>query len=131
MSPNAQSYRVKNQDPEETGDIGWWFGQIDRRVGLFPLNYVEPEPTQQADEGLGGDASSQSHHAKPGSLLEIAFSSLKMQQCIGAGGFGRVFRALHCSQEVAVKHLTISGMEPREIEAIAGVNPAQPHAAFW
>lgn len=32
--------QVLSRDSQVSGDEGWWTGQIDQRVGIFPSNYV-------------------------------------------------------------------------------------------
>lgn len=32
--------QVLSRDAQVSGDEGWWTGQIDQRVGIFPSNYV-------------------------------------------------------------------------------------------
>uniref|UniRef100_A0A8C8VMK3 Mitogen-activated protein kinase kinase kinase n=1 Tax=Pelusios castaneus TaxID=367368 RepID=A0A8C8VMK3_9SAUR len=80
---------VLSQDAAVSGDDGWWAGQIRQRLGIFPANYV----TRQL-----GRAEEQ-----PGSLAHIDFQHLELQEIIGAGGFGKVYRAIWRGREVAVK----------------------------
>uniref|UniRef100_A0A8C6Y074 Mitogen-activated protein kinase kinase kinase n=1 Tax=Naja naja TaxID=35670 RepID=A0A8C6Y074_NAJNA len=77
--------QVLSRDSQVSGDEGWWTGQIDRRVGIFPSNYVTSN---------GGSSSG---------LLEIDFSELILEEIIGIGGFGKVYRAIWFGEEVAVK----------------------------
>uniref|UniRef100_A0A670I921 SH3 domain-containing protein n=1 Tax=Podarcis muralis TaxID=64176 RepID=A0A670I921_PODMU len=32
--------QVLSQDSQVSGDEGWWTGQLDQRVGIFPSNYI-------------------------------------------------------------------------------------------
>ncbi|XP_066098560.1 mitogen-activated protein kinase kinase kinase 10 [Saccopteryx bilineata] len=79
--------QVLSQDCAVSGDEGWWTGQLPGgRVGVFPSNYVAP--------------------AAPASLQlpqEIPFHELQLEEIIGVGGFGKVYRALWRGEEVAVK----------------------------
>ncbi|XP_006745519.1 mitogen-activated protein kinase kinase kinase 10 [Leptonychotes weddellii] len=82
--------QVLSQDCAVSGDEGWWTGQLPSgRVGVFPSNYVAP----------GAPA------APAGLRLpqEIPFHELQLEEIIGVGGFGKVYRALWRGEEVAVK----------------------------
>uniref|UniRef100_A0A8C0QPP9 mitogen-activated protein kinase kinase kinase n=1 Tax=Chelonoidis abingdonii TaxID=106734 RepID=A0A8C0QPP9_CHEAB len=76
---------VLSKDAAVSGDDGWWAGKIRHRLGIFPANYVTYQPDQ------------------PGSLAQIDFQHLELQEIIGVGGFGKVYRATWRGQEVAVK----------------------------
>uniref|UniRef100_A0A8D1K527 Mitogen-activated protein kinase kinase kinase n=1 Tax=Sus scrofa TaxID=9823 RepID=A0A8D1K527_PIG len=82
--------QVLSQDCAVSGDEGWWTGQLPSgRVGVFPSNYVAPGPP-----------------AAPAGLRlpqEIPFHELQLEEIIGVGGFGKVYRALWRGEEVAVK----------------------------
>uniref|UniRef100_A0A671SL15 mitogen-activated protein kinase kinase kinase n=1 Tax=Sinocyclocheilus anshuiensis TaxID=1608454 RepID=A0A671SL15_9TELE len=67
---------VLSKDSLVSGDEGWWTGMIEDRVGIFPSNYV---------------------------VLQIDFSELALEEMIGVGGFGKVYRAIWKGKEVAVK----------------------------
>ncbi|XP_061749826.1 mitogen-activated protein kinase kinase kinase 9-like [Nerophis ophidion] len=82
---------VLSKDSLVSGDEGWWTGVLEDRVGIFPGNYVSrkvPEDMQQVP---------------PLHLPEIDFSELTMEEIIGVGGFGKVYRAVWRGSEVAVK----------------------------
>ncbi|KAG8126081.1 hypothetical protein E2320_021212 [Naja naja] len=74
--------QVLSRDSQVSGDEGWWTGQIDRRVGIFPSNYTFSFCIL---------------------VLEIDFSELILEEIIGIGGFGKVYRAIWFGEEVAVK----------------------------
>lgn len=82
--------QVLSQDCAVSGDEGWWTGRLPSgRVGVFPSNYVAPGTP-----------------AAPGDLQlpqEIPFHELQLEEIIGVGGFGKVYRALWHGEEVAVK----------------------------
>ncbi|XP_044524532.1 mitogen-activated protein kinase kinase kinase 10 [Gracilinanus agilis] len=84
--------RVLSQDWAVSGDEGWWTGQLPGgRVGVFPSNYVvAPGVPAPAPTGL----------PLP---LEIPFGELQLEEIIGVGGFGKVYRARWHGEEVAVK----------------------------
>uniref|UniRef100_A0A8C2Z083 Mitogen-activated protein kinase kinase kinase n=1 Tax=Cyclopterus lumpus TaxID=8103 RepID=A0A8C2Z083_CYCLU len=82
---------VLSKDSLVSGDEGWWTGLIADRVGIFPSNYVTAVC-----------------HAPPNPpslklLLAIDFSELTLEEIIGVGGFGKVYRAVWRGSEVAVK----------------------------
>ncbi|XP_065586306.1 mitogen-activated protein kinase kinase kinase 21 isoform X2 [Cyrtonyx montezumae] len=82
---------VLSQDAAVSGDDGWWAGKIRQRLGIFPANYVTRQPRGAAGEEPAG------------SLTEIDFQHLELQEIIGVGGFGKVYRATWRGREVAVK----------------------------
>ncbi|XP_041070813.1 mitogen-activated protein kinase kinase kinase 21-like isoform X2 [Carcharodon carcharias] len=91
---------VLSTDAKVSGDEGWWTGKIGERVGIFPANYVTRQPARtrpQAAELPG--------QAGPGAqaATEIEFSQLTLQEIIGVGGFGKVYRGTWKGQPVAVK----------------------------
>ncbi|XP_060939148.1 mitogen-activated protein kinase kinase kinase 9 [Limanda limanda] len=89
-----------SKDSLVSGDEGWWTGMIADRVGIFPSNYVS--------KGNGipkeiRDPSERQYPLPPLHLLEIDFSELTLEEIIGVGGFGKVYRAVWRGEEVAVK----------------------------
>ncbi|KAM6969181.1 mitogen-activated protein kinase kinase kinase 9 [Tautogolabrus adspersus] len=91
---------VLSKDSLVSGDEGWWTGMIADRVGIFPSNYVSkgngiPEEIRDTPE--------QQYSVPPLHLLEIDFSELTLEEIIGVGGFGKVYRAVWRGCEVAVK----------------------------
>uniref|UniRef100_A0A8C4T1M2 Mitogen-activated protein kinase kinase kinase n=1 Tax=Erpetoichthys calabaricus TaxID=27687 RepID=A0A8C4T1M2_ERPCA len=76
---------VLSRDSMVSGDEGWWTGKIEERVGIFPSSYVFP-------------AAEKHPH-----ILEIDFTELVLEEIIGVGGFGKVYRAVWRGEEVAVK----------------------------
>ncbi|XP_064301778.1 mitogen-activated protein kinase kinase kinase 21 isoform X2 [Phalacrocorax carbo] len=89
---------VLSQDAAVSGDDGWWAGKIRHRLGIFPANYVTRQPRGAAAAGDGGGRGDPA-----GSLTEIDFQHLELQEIIGVGGFGKVYRATWRGREVAVK----------------------------
>ncbi|KAM9608595.1 mitogen-activated protein kinase kinase kinase 21 isoform 4-T4 [Morphnus guianensis] len=92
---------VLSQDAAVSGDDGWWAGKIRHRLGIFPANYVTRQPRGGAAGGDGGGGGGRGDPA--GSLTEIDFQHLELQEIIGVGGFGKVYRATWRGREVAVK----------------------------
>ncbi|XP_059522526.1 mitogen-activated protein kinase kinase kinase 10 isoform X2 [Myotis daubentonii] len=82
--------QVLSQDCAVSGDEGWWTGRLPGgRVGVFPSDYVAPAAP-----------------AAPAGLRlprEVPFHELQLEEIIGVGGFGKVYRALWRGEEVAVK----------------------------
>nr|XP_056706998.1 mitogen-activated protein kinase kinase kinase 9 [Euleptes europaea] len=97
--------QVLSQDSQVSGDEGWWTGQIDQRLGIFPSNYVSRSRGSRLCLRQGGAPELQPHCAQPPAiqLLEIDFSELVLEDVIGIGGFGKVYRAVWLGDEVAVK----------------------------
>ncbi|XP_060098976.1 mitogen-activated protein kinase kinase kinase 21 isoform X2 [Heteronotia binoei] len=108
---------VLSKDAAVSGDDGWWAGKIRHRLGIFPANYVTYQPGCCQHPQLGlleksghpaqspakGDGHITSDEDHLGSLAEIDFQCLELQEIIGVGGFGKVYRAMWKGQEVAVK----------------------------
>lgn len=96
---------VLSQDAAVSGDDGWWAGKIRHRLGIFPANYVTRQPRGgAAAAGGGGGGGGGGERGDPaGSLTEIDFQHLELQEIIGVGGFGKVYRATWRGREVAVK----------------------------
>lgn len=92
----GQLVEVLSQDASVSGDEGWWAGQVQRRLGIFPANYVAPcRPA--------ASPAPPPPPPRPGSPVHIDFERLELKELIGAGGFGQVYRATWQGQEVAVK----------------------------
>uniref|UniRef100_A0AC11C644 Mitogen-activated protein kinase kinase kinase 11 n=1 Tax=Ovis aries TaxID=9940 RepID=A0AC11C644_SHEEP len=75
---------VLSRDAAISGDEGWWAGQVGGQVGIFPSNYVSrgggPPPCEMA-----------------------SFQELRLEEVIGIGGFGKVYRGSWRGELVAVK----------------------------
>ncbi|MFT7801742.1 mitogen-activated protein kinase kinase kinase 9-like [Arapaima gigas] len=99
---------VLSKDSLVSGDEGWWTGMIEDRVGIFPSSYVCSDGGGGGGgPGKVGDAAVEEalvgYAVPPLRLLEIDFSELVLEEIIGVGGFGKVYRALWRGTEVAVK----------------------------
>ncbi|KAJ6667248.1 hypothetical protein lerEdw1_017226 [Lerista edwardsae] len=101
--------QVLSQDSQVSGDEGWWTGRIEQRVGIFPSNYVTSSGSSSSrlcrrHLGPAGAAAEFRYPQPPAiQLLEIEFSELVLEEIIGIGGFGKVYRAVWLGEEVAVK----------------------------
>ncbi|KAH0620676.1 hypothetical protein JD844_021354 [Phrynosoma platyrhinos] len=122
---------VLSQDAQVSGDEGWWTGQIEQRVGIFPSNYVTTAASKsRLCRGSAAAAAAELRSVNPVvflimthsnflilitavneeiklpktfPVLEIDFSELVLEEIIGIGGFGKVYRAVWIGEEVAVK----------------------------
>ncbi|XP_020669020.3 mitogen-activated protein kinase kinase kinase 11 [Pogona vitticeps] len=79
---------VLSWDAAISGDEGWWAGKVNDQVGIFPSNYVSPKAG-----GFPG----------PEGPPEADFRDLRLEEVIGVGGFGKVYRGSWRGQLVAVK----------------------------
>ncbi|XP_063002260.1 mitogen-activated protein kinase kinase kinase 11 [Elgaria multicarinata webbii] len=79
---------VLSWDAAISGDEGWWAGKVHDQVGIFPSNYVSPK--------TGG-------YAGPEDPPVAHFRDLRLEEVIGVGGFGKVYRGSWRGQLVAVK----------------------------
>lgn len=75
-------------------DEGWWAGQVQRRLGIFPASYVAPwNPV----------APPAPSPPRPSSPVHVDFERVELEELIGTSGFGQVYGATWQGQEVAVK----------------------------
>ncbi|XP_056600672.1 mitogen-activated protein kinase kinase kinase 11 [Triplophysa dalaica] len=81
---------VLSLDSEISGDEGWWAGKVNNKVGIFPSNYVSFKPAAGVVVSeLEPDA--------------VDFNELSLEEVIGVGGFGKVYRGTWRGGLVAVK----------------------------
>uniref|UniRef100_A0A6A7FUF5 mitogen-activated protein kinase kinase kinase n=3 Tax=Hirondellea gigas TaxID=1518452 RepID=A0A6A7FUF5_9CRUS len=99
---------VLSRDEKISGDEGWWTGKINGKVGIFPSDFVQDI-----------------HDVQP---LRIDFRELLLEEVIGAGGFGKVYRGMWLDKEVAVKAARI---EPDQDLAVTAEHVLQEGKLFW
>lgn len=111
---------VLSKDSKVSGDEGWWTGKIQDKVGIFPSNYV-----------TRGDAASYQQLVPSGvgvCPLEIDFSELLLEEVIGAGGFGKVYKGVWRGEVVAVK---AARQDPDEDISATAESVRQEARLFW
>nr|XP_023023295.1 mitogen-activated protein kinase kinase kinase 9 [Leptinotarsa decemlineata] len=92
----GQIVEVLSEDAKISGDEGWWTGKIGDKVGIFPSNFVAHQnPSQYSDH-----VNSIIADIDP---VKIDFGELELEEVIGVGGFGKVYRGVWRGREVAVK----------------------------
>ncbi|XP_067275141.1 mitogen-activated protein kinase kinase kinase 10 isoform X1 [Pseudorasbora parva] len=112
---------VLSKDSKVSGDEGWWTGKIKGKVGIFPSNYVTRRDASYPALPPGGLVGGESP-------LEIDFSELCLEEVIGAGGFGKVYRGVWRAEEVAVK---AARQDPDEDISATAENVRQEARLFW
>ncbi|XP_049944241.1 mitogen-activated protein kinase kinase kinase 10-like [Schistocerca serialis cubense] len=117
----GEQVEVLSKDFKISGDEGWWTGKIGDKVGIFPANFVTNNGGVLAERvaSVIGDS------VQP---VEINFSELELEEVIGVGGFGKVYRGFWRGQEVAVK---AARHDPDEDIAVTLDNVRQEAKLFW
>ncbi|KAG8197395.1 hypothetical protein JTE90_013515 [Oedothorax gibbosus] len=123
----GERVEVLSRDSKISGDEGWWTGKMGDRVGVFPSNFVAPTtasapPTPTINNNRGGFETASS------GPFEIAFKELQLEEVIGVGGFGKVYRGMWRGQVVAVK---AARMDPDEEVAVTTQSVRQEARLFW
>lgn len=114
----GETVEVLSKDFKISGDEGWWTGKIHGRVGIFPANFVaEVESIDRVSSVID--------KVQP---VEIDFEELQLQEVIGVGGFGKVYRGFWQKHEVAVK---AARQDPDEEPSVILENVRQEAKLFW
>ncbi|XP_066584468.1 mitogen-activated protein kinase kinase kinase 10 isoform X2 [Prorops nasuta] len=114
----GETVEVLSKDSKISGDEGWWTGKIRGKVGIFPANFVAE--TETIDR-----VSSVIDKVQP---VEIDFEELQLEEVIGVGGFGKVYRGFWQKHEVAVK---AARQDPDEEPSVTLENVRQEAKLFW
>eukprot|EP00038_Savillea_parva_P000017 m.93561 g.93561 ORF g.93561 m.93561 type:complete len:1035 (-) comp10008_c0_seq1:82-3186(-) len=101
----GESVAVYCRDEAIIGDVGWWFGKVNSRAGMFPLNYVKavevptsPEPSNRSN------------------LFEIQPEEITKHKLLATGGFGRVYLGSYGMRVVAVKELITTAVPDENLK---------------
>ncbi|XP_063062059.1 mitogen-activated protein kinase kinase kinase 10 [Engraulis encrasicolus] len=114
---------VLSKDAKVSGDEGWWTGKIQDKVGIFPCNYVTRRSTSYP-KLLPPERVLASGECP----LEIDFTELSLEEVIGAGGFGKVYKGMWRGEEVAVK---AARQDPDEDISVTAESVRQEARLFW
>ncbi|OXU27277.1 hypothetical protein TSAR_000345 [Trichomalopsis sarcophagae] len=114
----GETVEVLSKDSKISGDEGWWTGKIRGKVGIFPANFVAEAETIDR-------VSSVIEQVQP---VEIDFEELTLEEVIGVGGFGKVYRGFWNKKEVAVK---AARQDPDEEPSATLQNVRQEAKLFW
>ncbi|XP_025192427.1 mitogen-activated protein kinase kinase kinase 10 isoform X3 [Melanaphis sacchari] len=109
---------VLSTDAKISGDEGWWTGKLGDKVGIFPANFVTENNILENVTTVVGNAH----------ITEIDFDELELEEVIGVGGFGKVYRGYWNNREVAVK---AARQDPDEDISETVKNVKQEANLFW
>ncbi|KAJ8276364.1 hypothetical protein COCON_G00081160 [Conger conger] len=118
---------VLSLDSEISGDEGWWAGKVNNKVGIFPSNYVSLKPNgygQLQAQDVVGDLSPVVGGCEP---TQLDFRDLSLEEVIGVGGFGKVYRGTWRGELVAVK---AARQDPDEDISVTAQNVMQEARLF-
>lgn len=109
---------VLSTDAKISGDEGWWTGKLGDKVGIFPANFV-------TENNILENVSTVVDNIH---ITEINFDELELEEIIGVGGFGKVYRGYWNNKEVAVK---AARQDPDEDISETLKNVKQEANLFW
>ncbi|XP_077444869.1 mitogen-activated protein kinase kinase kinase 11 isoform X2 [Stigmatopora argus] len=130
---------VLSLDSEISGDEGWWAGKVNNKVGIFPSNYGSFKPGgygklpgaaavavvgQLGPAMVGSEISAMVGQLEP---AVVNFRELSLQEVIGVGGFGKVYRGTWRGALVAVK---AARQDPDEDISVTAQNVRQEARLF-
>jgi len=143
-----QKIKVLSKDYKVSGDEGWWTGinlSDGKKRGLFPCDYVGSAVESTSKIVCRSISSSiRKIYLKQASENRqlpphIPYSQLEFKDCIGAGGFGKVYRgfwlkissnANRKSELVAIKEARVEGNKEENMAKIQQ-NVLQEAKLFW
>ncbi|XP_069500958.1 mitogen-activated protein kinase kinase kinase 11 [Ambystoma mexicanum] len=122
---------VLSWDSAISGDEGWWAGKVNNKVGIFPSNYVSCKAPAYA-KLCNGDVAVEAEDLVAADLVaarlaEVDFSELRLEEVIGVGGFGKVYRGSWRGKLVAVK---AARQDPDEDISVTAENVRQEARLF-
>ena len=103
----------------ESGDDGWWMGRAEGKVGIFPSNFVAKDSQLDVDK---------LPDIKSKGPSEIEFEELDLEEVIGVGGFGKVYKGRWRSETVAIK---AARQDPDESISTTIENVRKEAKLFW
>ena len=113
---------ILSKDAKISGDEGWWTGKINDKVGIFPSNFVAEEEPKRSTLRKRTTFDEKDHP------VEIDFSELQLEEVIGVGGFGKVYRGIWKNEVIAVK---AARQDPDEDIMCTLDNVRQEALVFW
>ncbi|KAK7103858.1 hypothetical protein V1264_018670 [Littorina saxatilis] len=106
----------------DSGDDGWWMGKVNGKVGIFPSNFVAKDSQLNTDK-IPPDIQ---QNDRP---FQIDFDEeLELEEVIGVGGFGKVYRGKWRTETVAVK---AARSDPDEPISVTIENVRKEAKMFW
>jgi mitogen-activated protein kinase kinase kinase 9 len=116
---------ILSKDAKISGDEGWWTGKIGDKVGIFPSNFVAEEESDRASGQRHRRGNLFDEDDQP---IEIDFRELQLEEVIGVGGFGKVYRGIWRNEVIAVK---AARQDPDEDISLTLDNVRQEALVFW
>lgn len=113
---------ILSKDAKISGDEGWWTGKISDKVGIFPSNFVAEEEQRRCSFRKRTTFDEEDHP------IEIDFNELQLEEVIGVGGFGKVYRGVWKNEVIAVK---AARQDPDEDISSTLDNVRQEALVFW
>lgn len=119
---------VLSLDSEISGDEGWWAGKVNNKVGIFPSNYGSFKPNGYGKLPANGVVAELSPAVVGEFEPELVdFRELSLEEVIGVGGFGKVYRGTWRGEVVAVK---AARQDPDEDISVTAQNVRQEARLF-